>query len=369
LPTLDSRFQKLTGRWPTNEGLVILRHMNIHQLFARAVQHEQAAEWLEAARLYEECLRIEPRSPDVHFSLALCLLRVGDYERGWREYQWGFERSIAPQIHFDVPQWDGRQLNGETIFLYDWQGIGDILQMVRYLPLVRARGARLLLACRSRLVKLLLDSGVADEFTSGDSPPFQFHAPLVSLPIVFGEPIPASIPYLKADAELVEKWREILPNGFKVGICWQGSKTYQHDSHRSFPLSEFAPLAEVPGVRLVSLQNGHGAEQLTHAPFEVIDLGEDLDKDNALTDTAAVMQSLDLIVSADTATAHLAGALGRPVWIPLPVVHDWRWLADNRSDTPWYPTMRLFRQRTPGQWAPVFERMAAELVSVFQQRQ
>ena len=180
------------------------------------------------------------------------------------------------------------------------------------------------------------------------------------------ETIPADIPYLFAKPELVASWREYLSRftGFKVGICWQGNKTYGSDRHRSIPLAEFAPLAAIEGVQLFSLQKGPAIEPLREVAgtFSVIDLGGRLDVGaGAFTDTAAVMRILDLVIAPDTAIAHLAGALGVPVWTALSQIGtEWRWFLD-RDDTPWYPTMRLFRQSQPNDWATVFKRMAAEL--------
>jgi len=194
--------------------------------------------------------------------------------------------------------------------------------------------------------------------TDGDTiPSYKFHCPLTSLPIIFNKPILSDVPYLPADAGLVEKWRSRLPSCFKIGICWSGSKGNEYNQHRNFPLSSFAPLANIPGVQLVSLQHGYGAEQIQLNEFPVVDLGPE---SKPFEDAATIMANLDLIISADTAPAHLAGALARPVWVPLPTQHDWRWIV-GRDDSPWYPTMRLFRQSVAGEWGDVFQRMALAL--------
>jgi hypothetical protein len=203
-------------------------------------------------------------------------------------------------------------------------------------------------------------------------PPHDFETPIASVPLhlrVTAESIPASVPYLSADAALVEAARRrIYPHArtdgaFTVGIAWQGNPAFPQDCHRSMPLREFAPLARIPGIRLFSLQKGYGAEQLAAARLSVEDLGAALDPGGgAFTDTAAAMMALDLVVASDSAVVHVAGALGRPVWVALPLTPDWRWLL-GRDDTPWYPTMRLYRQRRLGNWADVFERIARDLAT------
>ncbi|MBI3837411.1 MAG: hypothetical protein HY288_05705, partial [Planctomycetia bacterium] len=197
---------------------------------------------------------------------------------------------------------------------------------------------------------------------------FDLHVPLLHLPGIFQttfENMPAEVPYLAADPRLVDVWREKLSefNGFKVGIHWQGNRDYAQDRYRSIALKEFAPLADVPGVQLFSLQRTDGVEQLAEVAgqFAIHELGPHIDEQSgAFMDTAAVMKNLDLVITSDTATPHLAGALGVPVWVALGKVPEWRWLLDRR-DSPWYPTIRLFRQRTRGDWSDVFARMAGEL--------
>jgi hypothetical protein len=204
-------------------------------------------------------------------------------------------------------------------------------------------------------------------------PDFDVQAPLLSLPHLVETTlatVPARVPYLYADEQLVDRWRQRLAEieGFKIGILWQGNPHHGLDHHRSVPLEQWAPLAAIPGVRLVSLQRGPGREQLAQAGLDVIDFGDSLDQETgAFMDTAALMHSLDLVISVDTAAAHLAGALDRPVWVPLHAIGEWRWLL-KREDSPWYPTMRLFRQGKLGDWGPVFERMAAKIQKVYRPR-
>jgi hypothetical protein len=253
--------------------------------------------------------------------------------------------------------------------LHPEQGLGDTIQFVRYAPLVRQRGGVVLVECPPPLEKLLSRCPGIDRLVLQGTPlpDFAYHLPFLSLPGVFHttlETVPAAVPYLSAEPRRIEAWGKELADvaGFKIGIAWQGSPKYQGDAHRSVPLKEFAPLASLSGVRLVSLQMGYGSEQLQQAgkDWNVLDFGERLDADGAFVDTAAVMAHLDVVITSDTAVAHLAGALGVPVWLALCTASDWRWLR-GRDDSPWYPTMRLFRQTRWGDWPGVFERMAAEL--------
>jgi tetratricopeptide (TPR) repeat protein len=325
----------------------------------------------EAVACYEAALRYEPDSPSHHWNLSLALLQSGDFARGWQEYEWRWRRPATPMRPFRQPLWEGLPLDGRTILLWCEQGLGDAIQFARYAPLVRARGGRVVLECPEPLralfqtlpgVEELLPEGV------GATKSFDCHAPLMSLPRLLHTmlaTVPADVPYLEADPALVERWRERLASSdcFRVGVAWQGNPHHKWDRWRSVPLALFAPLAEVPGARLVSLQQGPGSEQLPalRGRFDVLDLGTELAAaPGAWANVAAVIACLDLVVSVDTATAHLAGALGVPVWVPLPTLVDWRWLL-GRDDSPWYPTMRLFRQKQLGDWEPAFARMADTL--------
>jgi FkbM family methyltransferase len=326
----------------------------------------------EAVACYQQALRLQPNLAEAHLNRALAWLRSGDFEGGWPEYEWrwGCKEFLPPS--YPQPPWDGSPLAGRTILLYTEQGLGDTIQFIRYAPLVQQRGGRVIVACQKPLARLLARCpGIDQLVTKGEAlPPFEVHAPLLSLPRLFGTTlasIPAEVPYLRADEALVAQWcRELAPiRAFKVGIAWQGSLKHRGDRHRSFRLAQLAPLARLAGVRLFSLQKGPGTEQLREVAdrFDVTDLGSRLDD---FLDTAAVMRNLDLVITADSAPAHLAGALGVPVWVALPYASDWRWLL-GREDSPWYPTMRLFRQARFGDWDGVFaeirvaaEKMAAE---------
>jgi hypothetical protein len=244
-----------------------------------------------------------------------------------------------------------------------------VLQFVRYAADVAARGGRPVLLTSKSMFPLLSEANLCELATIDEPPPdCEFHAALMSLPHLFGttlETVPVQVPYLRANASLVNQWRERLAHlsGFRVGICWQGNPKFGRDAGRSVPLADFVPLAQIPDVRLVSLQKVFGLEQLDAlaGAFEVVDLRPDYDvEDGAFMNAAAIMQNLDLVISVDTAIAHLAGALGVNVWTMLPKVPDWRWLLD-REDTPWYPTMRLFRQSRAGDWSRVIAAMHDDL--------
>lgn len=316
-----------------------------------------------------QAVQSNPDNAEAHNNLGMVSLLAGDFERGWAEYEW--RRKCANHVlpKFRQPVWDGAALNGRTILLHAEQGLGDTLQFIRYAPLVQERGGHVLVACPPALTRLLAGCPGIDRLVSPDAlPPFDVYAPLPSLPKIFGtslESIPAKVPYLFADASLAHHWQHELNRqpSFRIGIAWQGNPRYRADRRRSIPLVQFAPLARLSGVQMFSLQKGTGTEQLgaLAGQMAVTDLGRTLDEASGpFMDTAAVIKNLDLVITSDTATAHLAGGLGVPVWVALPFVPDWRWLM-HRDDSPWYPTMRLFRQVERGNWSEVFERIAREV--------
>jgi tetratricopeptide (TPR) repeat protein len=323
----------------------------------------------EATECYRRALDINPQNQVPRFNRSILLLMQGDFEAGWKDYELRWVQPKAKPRAFQEPRWDGSPLAGQTILLYAEQGLGDSIQFIRYALLVRQLGGRVVFECQPALFPLLQGIAGVDHLVAAGSPlpPFDVQAPLLSVPGLLGttlSTIPADVPYLHAQAERVAFWRnELAPvEGFKVGIAWQGNSKHPGDRYRSFPLVHFEKLALVQGVRLISLQKGPAAAELPSAEsaFTVLELGERLDADGAFLDTAAVMVNLDLVVTADTAVAHLAGALGVRVWTVLALVPDWRWLLE-RADSPWYPTMRLFRQRHFGAWDEVFTRVADDL--------
>ena len=317
---------------------------------------------------YQRSLRIAPDFAESHHNLALLYLSQGRFAEAWPEFAWRLKCANYPRRVLREPLWHGEDLNGRTLLIHAEQGFGDTLMLLRYVPLVRARGGRVLLEVQPRLVPLLTAADYRDVIAGGSPlPPFDLQIPILNLPGVFGttvETIPSVVPYLTADPSLVDAWRDKLAPlaGRRVGIGWQGSRGYALDRTRSIALKHFAALAAVAGVQLISLQKTDGREQLSEVAgqFAVHDLGESLDEAGAFVDTAAVMKNLDLVITSDTALAHLAGALGVPVWVALAKVPEWRWLT-GRADSPWYPTMRLFRQSSAGDWPEVFTRMADEL--------
>jgi len=321
----------------------------------------------EALAAFRQAIRLEPDHVEAHRNLGITLLLRGDLAEGWPEYEWRWKGKSYSVPAGAPPLWNGSALEGRTILLQTEQGLGDTLQLVRYAPLVKSRGATVVLACQRPLIRLLAGAPGIDRLVPSDQPGVpesDVYAPLLSLPRLLGTTlasIPAGVPYLTPEPERVEHWKRELgpPSGLRVGMAWQGSPGHRKDKERSIPLREFEPLARLEGVQLFSLQKGQGVEQIAEVAgrFALTDLGSRLVD---FVDTAAVLRHLDLVVTCDTAVAHLAGALGVPVWVALPFVPDWRWLL-GRDDSPWYPTMRLFRQQTRGDWPGVFQRLAAAL--------
>jgi tetratricopeptide (TPR) repeat protein len=320
----------------------------------------------QARNCYQDAIRRKPDFADAHCHLGMLLLLCGDYQRGWEEYDWRLRCAHLTRRSFREPVWDGRLLGGQTLLVYAEQGVGDTLQFLRFLALAKERGARIVFECQPLLVPLLRGIAGVDELVPGGAvlPQFAFQAPLLSLPRILNielSTLPAPAAYLAAKSELGAPWQSLLAGltGIRVGICWQGDPAHRDDRQRSVRLEALEPLARLPGVCLVSLQKGAGAEQLTpwQERWQILDLGS---RFASWADTAAALVQLDLVVSVDTAVAHLAGALGVPVWVALPFAPDWRWLLD-RADSPWYPGMRLFRQPVPGDWQNVFDRIASAL--------
>jgi Flp pilus assembly protein TadD len=341
------------------------QHVAVHTNLGSMYDGQSKLE--EAIASYQMALWLDPEQPITHWNRSLAWLRMGDFARGWPEYEWRWKKKGMPPRTFHQPLWDGSPLAGRTILLHVEQGVGDVIQLVRYGKLLQDRGGRIVVECPNLLVRLFQRChGIEQVVEEGKPlPHFDVHAPLMSLPKLVRttvETIPADIPYLFADEQRVDFWRSQLPPGdiLKVGIAWQGNPKHVGDRHRSVRLTSLAPIAEVPGVQLFSLQKGPGSEQLAqlNGQFTVTNLGSESWPD--FMETAAVVANLDLVITVDTAVAHLAGALGKPVWVAIPYISDWRWLR-GREDSPWYPTMRLFRQKSFGDWESVFVRMAGEL--------
>jgi len=315
----------------------------------------------EAIHAGRRAVRLAPECADAHWNLALALLSEGHFAEGWREYEWRLAQAAFPTERDGKRQWDGSPLAGRTLLVVCEQGFGDAIQFVRYLPLLAAQGGRVVLECRPELVPLFRTlPGIAEVHAAGGvAPRFDTFCYLLSLPHLLGtelSSIPAVGPYLAADPGRCASWSARLARDhrLRVGVVWAGSAGYKNDRNRSLSAAHLAPLGELPDVRLYSLQLGatRGGDEL-HA----VDLAPEI---RDFADTAAIIMNLDLVVAVDTAVAHLAGALGKPVWVMLPKGNDWRWLRQ-RCDSPWYPTMRLYRQAQAGEWHGVLERIRADL--------
>ncbi|HXO41149.1 MAG TPA: tetratricopeptide repeat protein [Thermoanaerobaculia bacterium] len=341
----------------------------LHCLLARQLRGLGRLDGALAA--YGEAIRLRPALARAHYGRATTLLAMGRFHEAWEDFEWRDELPEAASTRhrhdgYAAPRWRGEPFQRRTLLVGIEQGAGDIFQFVRYLRPVKARGGRVLLECRSEHRQLFRHLAGADELVArgAEGVPFDLFVPLLSLPGLFGtvpETIPSEVPYLFADPFLVARWRDAVPSGpeTRVGLVWGGSPRHAGDRQRSAPLAAFQPLAAIPGIRVFSLQQGgREAELATAAPalrFE--NLGA---RTQGYAETAAVIANLDLVVSVDTSVAHLAAAMGKTVWVLLAVDADWRW--GRESDrSPWYPTVRLFRQSRPGDWVKVIDQVARAL--------
>jgi len=320
----------------------------------------------ESLDVLDQARELNPDLADIRWDIALAHLVKGDFENGWPAYESRWELSYTPNLRFPDQQWNGRKVKG-TIVMATEQGYGDAIQFVRYAPMVRKKCSRLVLECREGIEDLLgTVNGIDEVVTRGKKlPDFDAYVPLLSLPRVLKTKftkISKDTPYLNVEQAKKAQCRELLRplgNRFKVGIVWAGSPTHKNDHNRSLAFEHFLELLKVPGVALLSLQKGERVKELTGSGCGA--LVSNLDpaiKD--FTDTAAFVSELDLVIMCDSSVAHLASALGKPVWTLIPYAPDWRWLT-GRDDSPWYPTMRLFRQSEPSRWDDVFENIVAAL--------
>ena len=378
--------------------------------------------YAEATEHFRKAAQLSPDFALAHFNLGVMLLTQGDFDHGWDGYEWRLRvAEFTGKFESNRPQWSGAALSGRRILLHAEQGLGDVIQFVRYVPLVAARGGKVILHCHADLHRLVRQIGEIEQLTdsSQSAPEHDLHCPLVSLPRVFksrpgstagigispsprtrgegggegsfgesrgagdikGDPHPSPRPeyvergpevsfpaaaYLHADAELSEKWKRRLESEtrWKIGLVWAGRSTHANDRERSIPLAAFAPLAQIPGVALFSLQKGEAASQNQARILPLIDFTAELAD---FADTAALLANLDVIITVDTAVTHLAGAMGKAAWVLLPFVPDWRWML-KRADSPWYATLRLFRQEQRGDWkrpiGQIVETIAEGLSSV-----
>jgi len=343
---------------------VALDRGNADLHLALADTQRSAGDYPGATATLERLVEHEPANVVAHLNLFATLYISGDYRRAWAENEWRLQGSPPP---YPQPLWDGSSLEGRAILLLAEGGLGDQIQFVRWARNLRERGGRVIVQCPGTLRRLMLTCPGVDEVpeTGAELPHFDVQVWSGSLPHLLGfdslGSIPAEVPYLHADPRQVERWRTILGRftGLRVGVNWAGNRYNLPGHNREIPFESFLALAEVPGVRLFSLQKGVGAELLEGKPADVsiADLGTYFVD---MADTAAAIAALDLVVTNDTSIAHVAGALGRPVWLVLPRQACWRWQR-GRDDCPWYPTMRLFRQRWDGTWGEVFAEVADAL--------
>ncbi|HMA52181.1 MAG TPA: tetratricopeptide repeat-containing glycosyltransferase family protein, partial [Magnetospirillaceae bacterium] len=324
----------------------------------------------DALASYLEAQRLQPDLAAAHYNEAFPRLLLGELGPGLRKYEWRWRGGCKElgERGFDRPQWQGGEVAGKTVLVHAEQGFGDSIQFCRYVPMLAARGARVVLQAPQALLRLLSGlEGVSALIAEDQDPPeFDFHCPLMSLAAAFGtelDSVPAAIPYLRAEPALERSWRDRLADGTapKIGLVWAGSPLHPNDVNRSMPFSDLAPLNSVGGVRFYSLQGGQRQADL---PGSWRDLAPDL---GDFTETAAALSQLDLLITVDTASAHLAGALGRPTWVLLPFVPDWRWMI-GRSDSPWYSSLRLFRQSKRGDWAGVMTQIVEALGDAFPEK-
>lgn len=318
----------------------------------------------EALNAFEEALARDPENKQAHRGRTRTLLLAGNYELGFAEYEWRWARSGAVKRSFNQPEWEGDEINGRRILLYSEQGLGDTIQMARYIPLVAAKSGTVIVQCQPSLVSLIATMDGIDASIGDDDrvPAFDCHAPLFSLPRLLGttiENIPASIPYLRVEGSTNAGSRSTDDSPLRIGIAWAGSPSHEDDANRSCDLTNFMPILSLPRTQYYSLQVGPRSADIAMNGCGAF-LADLSPRIGDFTDTARIVSDLDLVICVDTAVAHLGGALGKPVWILLPFSPDWRWMLD-RDDSPWYPTMRLYRQPSPGDWKSVFDDVCHDL--------
>lgn len=340
-------------------------------LHNQAIIHYHRLELAAALDCGTRALRIDPSLPGAHFVRAEALLLRGDWEEGWEEYEWRFRIGGAAPLMppTDKPQWQGRPIPNHTLLLVADQGFGDVIQFSRYIPWARERCPNIAIGCSVEVMPLLRQIAPEAKLFARwqDCPDYVAFAALSGLPRLAGtrtDSVPAPIPYLHADPARVAQWKSrldgLVPKGLRrIGLIWAGRPTHNNDRNRTALLADLAAIGNVPGIALLSIQKGPKTNQAGgwYGRAPLINLGAEIDD---YDDTMAILANIDCLVTVDTSVAHLAGAMGRPVWIMLPFAPDWRWLL-NRSDTPWYPSVRLFRQSSPRRWDDVLQNVAAAL--------
>jgi tetratricopeptide (TPR) repeat protein len=328
----------------------------------------------EAVAASRHAISLQPQLAEPHHNLGLALLARGDFEEGWKEYEWRWTCGGFPMLPPGISgtMWDGRPLDGRTILIHAEQGFGDGIQFWRYVPMVAEQGGNIIIECKAelrRLFEIQKLPEVSQIVPRGNPlPAFDCYAAFLSLPGIFGTrlgSIPNSVPYLRADPKDISKWRERMAQQAakaKIGLVWAGSPTHKNDRHRSIPIEKLKPLMKAEAVQFFSLQKGKAAQEACE--INLIDWTDGL---SDFAETAALIANLDLVIAADTAVAHVAGAMNKPVWVMLPFAADWRWL-EKRTDSPWYPSMRLFRQAKVGDWDGTIARVAEALAAWLKNR-
>jgi len=335
------------------------------------VVSEKKRDFEKAFECYEKATYYNPGNMNAQWNIALLYLQTGDYQKGLVKYEIRKKRDKSARRVFTAPELTTEPVKGKKIFVYSEQGLGDSIQFVRYLKILKDSGAYVIFECKPRLFDLFKDAEGIDELVPENNYnesnfEYDYYISLLSLPLYFNtsiENVPAEVPYLKSNKDKVQEWAAKIKKGqsFNIGIAWSGAAANITGKDRSCSLNDFSQLSSLEGIRLYSLQEELTYEERNNFKLQIVSF-ENFDS-VPFVDTSAVMENLDLVISVDTSVAHLAGALGRPVWTLLPYYSDWRWLL-NKQDSIWYPTMKLFRQAKPGEWGEVFSNVAIELKKI-----
>ncbi|MBI3773089.1 MAG: tetratricopeptide repeat protein [Gammaproteobacteria bacterium] len=369
------RYELVQAETALNKALTLDPSLHSTVLQGKASLRSAKGDFLGALQYLDEAVQRFPDDVTAHWGRSLQLLLLGRYAEGWQEHEWRTRfwrwQLQMGKCDFNMPRWNGEPLQGRTILVYAEQGFGDTIQFVRYVPLLAEKGAKVIFYCQAELIKLLqnipgITKIAVKNYEQARSESCDFHIPLMSLPHFFGttiDTIPSPGAYLKTDPALSAQWRQkINPEYFNVGLVWAGSGFHVSNQRRTAGLKDFSCLSTAPNTRFYSLQKGSATTQIksSEVKLDLVDLSTEL---NDFADTAAVIDNLDLIITVDTAAAHLAGALGKCTWTLLYFPPEWRWLLD-REDSPWYRSMRLFRRAADGDWSNVTQRICAELAKL-----